>query len=142
MKKSKLFTPISYDFLLLGIVSRAKDHKLAWHLNKTKLFDFVKEEDIEIEFKDNSKILIGNFKCESEFHTHYLLKNKLHFTNHKTFKLMLPELQQFDFFIKLHSQLDDFDFEALISSIRDISAIDYILKIDVENVKHKENLLF
>lgn len=142
MKKSRLLTPIPYDFKLIGIVTGIKDHQLAWNLNRTDIFDFRKEEDIIIEFKDKSRIAIGNFKCSSEYHTHYLLKNKLHFTNHKTLKHMLPELQQFDFFLKLQSQLDDFDFEALISSIRELPVIDYLVKLDTDNIKQKENLLF
>lgn len=142
MKKSKLFTPISYDFQLIGIVSSVKDHQLAWSLNQTQLFNFKKEEDAIIEFKDLSKITIGYFECKSEFHTHLLIKNKPHFSNNKSFKLVLPELQQFDFFLKLQSQVDDFDQEALISSIRDIETIDYLVKLDLEKIKHKENLLF
>lgn len=142
MKKSKLFTPVVYDFELIGIVSSAKEHKLAWSLNQTNFFHFIRQEDIQIEFADQSKILIGNFLCESDFHKYYLLKNKLNFSNKRQLSHMLGELPQFDYFLKIENQLADFDLETLISSVRRSDALDYILKLEVSNLKHKDNLLF
>jgi hypothetical protein len=142
MKKSKLFTPVTFDFQLLGIVSNIQDHQLAWNLNQTQYFDFERLEDIVIEFNDRSTISIGCFKCSSDFHSYYLLKNKLHFTNHKSFNILLPELPQFDFFLKINNEVDDFDYEALISSVRDLQVIDYLVRLNTNQIKHKENLLF
>jgi hypothetical protein len=142
MKKNKLLTPVVYDFELIGIVSRAKDHKLAWSLNQTNFFHFIRQDDIQIEFTDQSKISIGNFLCESDFHKYYLLKNKLDFSNKRGLNHMLAELPQFDYFLKIENQLADFDLETLISSVRTSEVIDYILKLNVSNLKQKDNLLF
>lgn len=142
MKTNRLLTPVSYDFVLIGIVSGAKDHKLAWSLNQTNYFHFVRRADIQIHFKDHKKITIGNFLCESDFHKYYLLKNKLEFSSNRTKPNLLNELSQFDYFLKIENELDDFDLEALISSVRKSSVVDYIIKINVDNIKQKENLLF
>lgn len=141
MKKKKLVTSISYDFYLLGIVCRAKEYKLAWHLNESDFFDLEKRGDIVIKFKDKSSLVISNFVCESDFHQHTLLKNKLVKGNGKN-QLLLTELPQFDFFLKLHSQVIDFDLDSVISAIKEISVIEYLLKLDIEKIKQKENLLY
>jgi hypothetical protein len=141
MKRKKLITNIVYDFDLLGIVCNAQEYKLAWHLNKTEFFDLEKRGDQVIKFKDKSSLVISNYVCESDFHQHFLLRNKLVKGNGKN-QLLLSELPQFDFFLKLHSQIVDFKLDPLISKIKEISAIDYLLKLDVEKIKQKENLLF
>jgi len=142
MKKNKLLVPVSYDFLLIGIVSGVKDYKLAWELNRTKKFHFIRQENIHIEFKDHSIISIGNFLCESDFHQYNLLKNRLEHSNDPAVKFVLNELQQFDYLLKIENLLDDFDLDSLISSVRNINSIDYLVKLDTKNLKNKENLLF
>jgi hypothetical protein len=141
MKKKKLVTSISYDFHLLGIVCRAKEYRLAWHLNESGQFDLEKRGDIVIKFKDKSSLVISNYICESDFHLHTLLRNKLVKGNGRN-QLLLPELPQFDFFLKLHSQVIDFRLDEVISTIKEISVIEYLLKLDVEKIKQKENLLY
>jgi hypothetical protein len=141
MKKKKLVTSISYDFDLLGIVCRSQEHTLAWHLNETGFFDLEKRGDIVIKFKDKSSLVISNFICESDFHSHTLLKNKLTKANGRN-QLLLQELSQFDFFLKLHSQVTDFNLDHVISAVKEIAIIEYILKLDVQKIKQKENLLY
>ena len=141
MKKKKLVTSISYDFYLLGIVCRAKEYKLAWHLNQSGFFDLEKRVDIVIKFKDKSSLVICNYVCESDFHLHALLRNKLVKGNGRN-QMLLPDLPQFDFFLKLHSRVIDFQFDDVISAIRKIPEIEYLLKLDVNKIKQKENLLY
>lgn len=141
MKKKKLVTSISFDFELLGIISRVPEYKLAWYLNETGFFDFEKRGDIVIKFKDKSSLVISNFICESDFHLYSLLKNKLVKGNSKS-QLLLAELHQFDFLLKMESQVVDFAIDPLISAIKEIPVIDYLVKLDVDKIKHKENLLY
>ena len=141
MKRKKLVTSITFDFDLLGIVSRVPEYKLAWHLNQTGFFDLEKRGDVVIKFKDKTSLVISNFVCESDFHSYTLLRNKLVKGNTKS-QLLLPELHQFDFLLKLSSQVVDFAIDPLISAIKDIPAIDYLVKLDVDKIKQKENLLY
>jgi len=87
-------------------------------------------------------MVISNFVCESEMHHHTLLRNRLVAGNVKTGQLLLPELQQFDFFLKLMTDVDEFDLDPLISSLKQIPVIDYLVKLDIEKIKQKENLLY
>jgi hypothetical protein len=140
--KKKLVTQFSYDFELFGLVSRAKDYTLAWHLNQIHDFHFVRKDDLHLEFNQQKKISVLIHHDTSEFYCYELIKNRLLESNHLSMKYFLPELPQFDFFLKLASQLPDFNVNELISSIREIPLVDYIVRIDINKLKQKENLLY
>ena len=142
MKKNKLVSSISYDFELIGIVTGVKEYRLAWCINQINDLHFVKQDDIGIEFKDLSRIAISNFTSTSNTSNFSLLKNKLVKTNSQKNQYLLTELQQFDFFLKLESQIDDFDVNQLITSLRNIPIINYLVLLDLEKIKQKENLLY
>ncbi len=140
--KSKLETQYLYDFQLIGLVSPAKDYVLAWHFNDVSFLHFVKAEDIEIEFRDNSKILISNFVFESEFVRVLLLRNKLLSGNPQMNKYLIPELQQFDYLVQLKSEIDEPSASQLLEIAKSISVVHYAITLDVDKIKNKENLLF
>ncbi len=142
MKKRKLIADLTYDFELLGIIARIKDFKLAWHLNETGLFHFVKLPDVILDFSDNSRISISVFEDRSELYQYNLIQNKLTASNSPRNLLVLPELREFDFFLKLRSSVDDFDLDGLISSLRKNPAITYLVRLDLNKIKNKENLVY
>lgn len=141
-KKNRLASDYPLDFELIGIVSSAKEYKLAWHINQLPEFHLVKDEDIKIEFSDNKLIRVSNLKDESEFRQVYLLKNKLVTSNSAINHYLLSELQQFDYLLKLSSQTQDFWAKEVNEQLKAINEIDYSLVIDVEKIKMKDNLLF
>lgn len=140
MKKNLLATEYPIDFDLIGIVSSAKEYKLAWHLNQLNFFHLVKEDDIKIEFADNKLIRISNLAEETDFSKVYLLRNKLVAANSNQF--LLPELQQFDYLIKLSNQAMENWTDSLLLKLKEIPVIDFALKIDIAKIKMKDNLLF
>lgn len=140
MKKNRLTTEYPIDFELIGVVSSSKEYKLAWHLNQLNLFHLVKAEDIKIEFADNRQIRVSNLAEETDFLRVYLLKNKLSTSNSNQF--LLPELQQFDYLIKLSNQTVENWADSLLLKLKEIPVIDYALKIDIGKIKMKDNLLF
>ena len=140
MKKNKLVVHQDYSFILLGIVSSIKEYTLAWYLNQSGVFNFLKAPDICIDFNNDSEMIISNYICKSEQHIYTLLRNRLiisPFENH----LLLPELNQFDYFLKLESKIDHFDLETLIYNLRVIDKIDYLASLDINKIKSKENVL-
>ncbi|WP_421877783.1 IPExxxVDY family protein [Marinoscillum sp.] len=141
-KKNRLASDYPLDFELIGIVSSAKEYKLAWHINQLPEFHLIKDEDIKIEFSDNKLIRVSNLKDESEFRQVYLLKNKLVTSNSAINQYLLSELQQFDYLLKLSSQTQDFWAKEVNEQLKAINEIDYSLVIDVEKIKMKDNLLF
>lgn len=140
--KTKLDAHYDYDFDLIGIVSSAKEYVLAWHFNKSSFLHFIKTEDIKIEFKDQSQILISNFIFESEFVRVLLLRNKLLSSNSKLNKHLIPELQQFDYLIQFKTEMDEPTVNEVLDIARSIPLVQYVMKLDIEKIKQKENLLF
>jgi hypothetical protein len=101
-----------------------------------------KQDDIKIQFANNSSILISNFLFESEFVQIELLQNKLLASGSLKNQLLMPELKQFDFFIKIKDETDSFTSENVSGSIRDIPIIEYSMHLNFDTLKSKENLLY
>jgi len=141
-QKPRLDTRYEYDFDLLGLVCSAKDYTLAWHFNEISFLHFVKGEEIQIEFKDNTKILISNFLFESEFVRVFLLGNKLLSSNSKVNRHLIPELQRFDYFIRFQCEVDDPSIDGVLEVAKAIPLVQYAMKLNLDTIKSKENLLF
>jgi hypothetical protein len=142
MKKNRLESEYEFDFELIGIVCNKKEYKLAWHLNEVLKINLKKQDDIKIQFANNSSILISNFLFESEFVQIELLQNKLLASGSLKNQLLMPELKQFDFFIKIKDETDSFTSENVSGSIRDIPIIEYSMHLNFDTLKSKENLLY
>lgn len=142
MKKNKLESEYEFDFDLIGIVCNKKEYKLAWHLNEVLGIELMKQKDIKIEFANNTSILISNFLYESEFVQIELLQNKLVSGGSVKNQFLLPELKQFDFFIKFKDETDELNSENVSASIRDITIIEYSMRLNFDTIKSKENLLY
>ena len=142
MKKNKLDGGYAIDFNLIGLVCNIKEYKLAWHLNKALGISLHKQNDIKIEYADRTSIIISNYLFETEFVTIELLQNKLVGSGRLNSKLLLPELKQFDFILKFRDQTDEFTFENVNAIIKDISIIEYAMRLKFESLKSKENLLY
>lgn len=142
MKKNRLTTGYVFDFELIGIVSSSKEYKLAWHLNQLHIFHLVKKDDIRIEFANNQQIRISNLMEQTDHSCIYLLKNKLISTSSAANQFLIPELQQFDYLMKISNQADENWADHLLLNLKHIPVIDYALKIDVEKIKTRDNLVF
>lgn len=142
MPKNKIVTEAHFDFYVMGIISKKKDHQLAWNLNQSGYFNFVKAPDLKLEFTGSQKMVISIFEDKSEFHCYSLLKNKPLTSNSSTNQFLLPEQSAFDYLLKLESSLDDFNQDNVLSQLREISIIDYLVKLKLEKLKLRENLLF
>lgn len=142
MKKNRLAAVYDFDFELIGIVSTAKEYKLAWNLNQLNLFHLVKADDIKIEFTDHKQILISNLIYEDDYSMVHLLKNKLISTNSGENQYLIHELSRFDFLLKVRNLTEDRWAEKIYEQIRDLRIADYVTRIELDRIKQKENLLF
>ncbi|GAB4248609.1 MAG: hypothetical protein Tsb0034_27990 [Ekhidna sp.] len=142
MKKSKLESSYELDFELIGLVCNQKEYKLAWHLNHALEIDLRKMDDIRIEFADQSVILISNYLYEEEFLRFELIQNKLLPGGKHRNPLLIPELKQFDYFLKCKDQIGEYAYENVSGIIKDISIVEYMMRLNFDNLKSKENLLF
>lgn len=141
-KKNRLASDYPFDFELIGIVSSVKEYKLAWHINQLPDVHLIKADDVKIEFSDNKLIRVSNLKDENEFRKIYLLKNRLVTSNSSINQYLLPELQQFDYLLKLNNQMQEDWAVEVNNQLKFIDVIDYSLVVDIEKIKMKDNLLF
>ena len=142
MKKTKLDGGYIIDFELFGLVCNKKEYKLAWHLNNALDISLKKQEDIKIEYADNTAILISNFAFETDYLFFELLQNKLIGSGNLKNQLLMPELKQFDYLLKFKDETDEITSESVNTIIKDIPIIEYAMRLNFETLKSKENLLY
>ncbi len=140
MKKNKLDLPYLFNFELAGIVSNIKEYKLAWHLNDRLGLNLAKQPDIKIEFSNRSSVLISNFRHETDFIRLNLLQNKLVAGNSQQY--LMPEVRQFDYFLKLSDDTEETKIENICEIIKEIPLVEYVSKLNFGDLKSKENLLY
>ncbi|MBL3657966.1 IPExxxVDY family protein [Fulvivirga sediminis] len=138
MKKTKLFIEHVYDFDLLGVISSVRFYKMAWCINKTLSVRLKKEEDISLEVKNERTSLFGNYIFENESCYLQLYKNKsLDGEN----AYLIPEMQHYDYLIKSSLEYQSFAAEEIIKALKEVTWIEYIAAIEVNNLKSKDNFL-
>ena len=142
MKKNRLEGGYDIDFELFGLVCNKKEYRLAWYLNDAMGISLVKQEDIRIEYSNNSKIVISNFKYETDFLFFELLQNKLVVSGGARNQLLMPELKQFDYLLKFKDQTDEITSGNINEIIKQIPIVEYAMRLNFENLKSKENLLY
>lgn len=142
MKKNKLVVNYGYDFELLGLISLAKDYKMAWAINQAISIKLVKNQDLKIEFVNDKNLIISNYIFETENSKLRLLKNKALENTDPSFSFLLPELKNFDYFILIEDKAESFSIKELIAKIKDVPIVQYIAKLDTEKIKSRENLIF
>ncbi len=141
--KCELQVDYQYDFELLGLVSKVKEYKLAWSLNRTLGLNLAKSSDLVINFLKDQTIVISNFIFQSSHSTFRLLKNEGwsdESGEEKTF--FLPEISDIDYLLMVTTKSDDFDFDHLIKTISITQHIESVSSIRVHSLEHKENLIF
>lgn len=142
MKKNKLDEGYIFDFELFGLVCPKKEYKLAWYLNRDLEISLQKVSDIRIEFSNASPILISNFKYEDDFKVVELLQNRLVGSGGSKMQHVLPEMKQFDYLLKLKDDTEAHPLEEFTSIIRDIPIVEYVMRLNFDTLKSKENLLY
>jgi len=141
MKKTRLIIDPKFDFKLMGLISSAKGHKLAWEINQAIRVNLIKDTDLVLRFLNNEKLILLNFKYETENGKLLLIKNRSIESNSFSPNYIIPELQRFDYLIWI-KETDDLKVEEIMNKLKEVKAIQYIVKIDPNGLKSKDNLLF
>lgn len=99
------------------------------------MFNFAKDEDICVyQTKTESFHTTFNYSSEEDQYSLHLIRNR------SDDGFLVPELPQIDFFLKARDYLGDEDH--LLGLIRDLKWVNAAFRIEVENLKSKENLIF
>jgi hypothetical protein len=140
MAKKKLISePGSYPGLnIIGIVSPLRDYRLAYFINRDSHLALARIDDLPV-FAEKDSItvpypLFSNYDANLRIH-HYLIGN-----NHLSGKLC-PEFKLADFFLFLHGHYETNIPEDLVSSIKGISGVQLVLKVDPAKIKNLEGIM-
>jgi hypothetical protein len=142
MAKNKLIVDYEYDFSLFGIISLTKDYHLAWLVNNSMGMHLRKEEDVIISFLNNENLVISNYIYETEHAQLRMLKNRSEDRKSDKMSFLIPELNKFDYLIMKNGRIGDLSDQEFIREFQKIKEVQYIVSLDIDKLKSKENLIF
>jgi len=128
------------DTRLLGIMAPMKDYQFCWQLNNLLNTDFRINHELEIRLKKKKR---DYYFSVSEYHepagslAHYLYNNK------DEGEYLLPEFKHLDFLWLMKDDLvGDQDLQQIIRVVRSIGAVQLVIELTHEKIRHKEHLVF
>lgn len=142
MKITKLVIEPTYDFKLTGIVSSAKEHKLAWTINQLFHINLVKQDDWGIDFLNKMSISVSYFLYETKNSFIRLMRNKPYEARPSTPHYLIPELKSYDYLLLLGDISELIHPNQALDLLKTASCIIFAGEIDVKNLPSRENLLF
>jgi hypothetical protein len=140
MKKTKLLALPTYDFELLGFIAPIKDYKMAWAINHALGINLTKSKDFNLEFLDHSTLVISQYILQKEHGFIQLLKNKS-FSDGPNALHLIPELKMVDYFLLVQDFTMEMNINSYIERLSRVPFIQNVVKIDINKLKSKENLL-
>jgi len=128
-----------YDFDLIGISCHAPDYRLCWALNqKLGISLGKKEEGLVLRNKksgEDASHAIFEYFGEEDHVEYFLLLNKTGAS------YLVPEQKAADFLFILRNNYA-IDASEILQQIKTIDLVQTAFRIDAENLKSRENLLF
>ena len=142
MKKKNIILGYEFDYCLIGIASNIASYKMAYFLNQFLGIILKKQEDGRITYSDESFILISNYLYETDFLEVELVENKLVAGLYKGEKWLIPEIKQFDYFIKFRDSTKEWEITDIIELIWSIELVQYVSELNFEELKSKDNFYY
>lgn len=137
MAEKKIKNELSADYLLAGIATSLKEYKLCYHLNILLDCSFKKLDDLTFEPTDRSRqAQFSVFKAgeEKDMNRFWVFANK------KLSDVLLPEIANFDFIIKIEGRYDEGNFIKLIEGVKLFPEVMMVAEIPLKKIKSKERL--
>ena len=141
MKKQRLQAEFEFEFDVIGIVSAYKDYKLAWNINNLLSVNLKREKDVKIKFIDN-ELVISHFKHTTENSDLQLLRNKSYELSGGENQYLIPEMKRFDYFLIIHGEVNEQGTDQIQTILKEIRGIEFVTRVEVENLRSKENFIF
>jgi hypothetical protein len=136
MSKILLTLEEDYDFILIGISCHTKDYRLCWELNNVLSFDLIRTDDLEINKRTTDKHSFYEYIDEDNYLEYYLMSNR------GDNGYLIPEHKKVDFFFMIKGNISEQLGEDLIIKINSLSLVLTSFKINPNQLKSKQNLLF
>jgi hypothetical protein len=128
------------DTRLMGIMAPVKDYQFCWQLNNLMGMDFRINHEIEIRLKKKKRdyyFSVYEYLEPTGSLGHYLYNNQFEG------EYLLPEFKHLDFlWLMKDDMVSDRDLQEKIGSIRSIGAVQLVVELTNEKIKHKEHLVF
>lgn len=125
----------------VGIVSSCKEYTLAWQLDRALQIRLTKQEDITLEFKKGTALLLSHLLYREPFLIYRLIRNRGNETaEHMTW--IVPEMRQFDYFLLIENEATEPDMAWHLDEIKACPCVQFSSIVNLDEVKSKENLLF
>ncbi|MCZ8353910.1 MAG: IPExxxVDY family protein [Cyclobacteriaceae bacterium] len=140
MKKAKLLVEYDFDFTLIGITTTLKSYKLAWELNQALSWRLVKLEDFIVGFKGTSEKPFSAHAYQTQHSYIKVLRNKSSQIEAGNFFLAADQAR-FDYFLAIKGTEQSFA-ENILSTIRQITSVEFAAFIPLDSLKTKENFIF
>jgi hypothetical protein len=128
------------DSRLLGIVAPIKHYQFCWHINQALRFDFRINNNIEIQLTKRQRNYFFSVYEYGELYgtTHHYL-----YSNQNDGEYLLPEFKHLDFLWLIKDDiLQDEALSALITSIKEIPAVQLVTEMTNEKIRNKQHLVF
>ena len=127
-----------FDFLLLGIVSQAREYKLCHFLNQKLLLTLQRVNDYEVMRPQNRQVLaFPLYSFEPEDAARYFL-----FSNKTTGGFLVPDMKNIDYFLMVKDYHNRVEAEILLREIKEISLVLGAYALQADQLKARENLVF
>ena len=148
------------DYELIAIHSSLEDYRMAFFINQSLPIILSKSKEEIIVKAKNEEVLFSKFiyddlsndliwtliQNKNEIITKEKTKNQTLFLNTEveieTKVFLLPELKKVDYFLKIENIQSKLEVEKTISKLLNIDQISTAYKVDVNNIKSKNNLIF
>ena len=164
MGKHTLEIEYDYDFLLIGISSHEKDYRLCWAVNNKLGIELSKQESLEIKgkkqltpsyfsfflFEDQTTfkqyVVVANFSESktSAFQTSNLFEDqeKHSKANKNEIEYLIPEQKAMNYFFIIRGEIHKDETEEILNKLKEINTIQTAVRIDINSLKTKQNLVF
>ncbi|MFN8415911.1 MAG: IPExxxVDY family protein [Cytophagaceae bacterium] len=142
MKSTRIVVDFDYDYQLLGIISSAKEYKLAWWINKILEVNLSKISDIQLEFQRDGGMYHSCYLHETAYSQLRLIRNKSHEFTNIAKPFLVPEYKEYDYLVHICGEGDIFDLSEIQEKLTACPVIQYSKVIQVSDLKSKDNLIF
>ena len=153
----KLHIKYDLNYILIAIRSQIEDYRFAYFLNKSSLFLFQRmSKDLSYLINDKT-VYFSSFQDFNQDlkRESFLIKNKTIYQSNLNSQLglfsdsditntvfLIPELKDFDYFIKLVGIWKNSEVLSLKNFIASLQVVESSIKVDVNKLRSRNNLVF
>lgn len=137
MAEKKIKNELQSDYRLIGFATSMHEYKLCFHLNKILEADFRKLKDLTFETSDRSRKMEFSVLISSgnEQKNDYIV-----FSNKNLGDVLLPEIVQFDYVMKVSGKISDEEISEQLEVIGQLPDMMLCKEIELKKIKNKERL--